>query len=120
MKGFSNPRSRFSIVTLIVLTASVVIPKSVNSQQIPDRNPENPYPEEIVGRFVNSCTNSATTQTNIPETMARSACQCMIWQIQDRYSFEDFATLSQRFSQDREAAQEFVQIVTACSPTPNS
>lgn len=120
MKGFPNLRSRFSIVTMMFLAASVVMPKSVNSQQIPNRNPENAYPEEIVGRFVSSCTNSAMAQTNIPETMARSACQCMIWQLQDRYSLEDFATLSQRVSQDREAAQEFVQIVGACSPTPNS
>ncbi|WP_204103090.1 MULTISPECIES: hypothetical protein [Spirulina sp. CCY15215] len=120
MKGFSNLRSRFGILTMCFLAASVAIPKSANSQQIPNRNPENAYPIEIVSRFVNSCTNSATTQTNIPETMARSACQCMIWQIQDRYTLEDFATLSQRVSQDREAAQEFVQIVGACSPTPNS
>jgi hypothetical protein len=102
------------------LAASVAIPKSANSQQIPNRNPENIYPTEIVSGFVRTCTTSATEQTRIPETMARSACQCMIWQLQDRYTLEDFATLSQRVSQDRQAEKEVVQIITACSPTPNS
>ncbi|MGK7928892.1 MAG: hypothetical protein AB4290_27255 [Spirulina sp.] len=119
MQIFHHLRSRFGIFTMVVLATSMTIPQPAKSQQIPDRSPANPYPEEVTSRFINSCVSSAT-QVELSEAMARSACQCMIWQFQNRYSLEDFATLPQRVSQDPQLSQEFVQIVRSCSPTPNS
>lgn len=118
MKIFRNSRSRFGIFTLILLATAISIPKSAQSQQIPNRAPANPYPEEVTSRFINSCVTSAT-QTELPEAMAQSACRCMIWQFQDRYSLEDFATLPDRVQQDEQASREFLSIVSSCSPQPN-
>ncbi|MEM9542490.1 MAG: hypothetical protein AAGA60_23745 [Cyanobacteria bacterium P01_E01_bin.42] len=119
MKIFHNSRSAFGILTPILLATAISMPKSAQSQQIPDRAPANAYPEEVTSRFINSCVTSAT-QTELPEAMAQSACQCMIWQFQDRYSLEDFATLPQRVSEDEATSREFLGIVSSCSPQPNS
>lgn len=120
MKIFHNLRSRFGMFALILLTTAIAMPKAAQSQQTPNRAPANPYPPEVTSRFISSCVTSASQTEQLSEAMARSACQCMIWQFQDRYTLEDFATLTQRISQDQQLAQEFMQIVGSCSPAPNS
>jgi len=104
---------KFSLVTaysatLLAVTASPVL--KANAQQ-----PGNVYPNEIVQQFVSSCSSSAIG-SGLPENLAQNTCQCMIGELQKRYSLEEFAALPQQVQQNQQAAATLARIAQSCAP----
>ncbi len=61
---------------------------------------QNTYPPELIGIYMDSCTNAAA-QSNIPPELIRRYCQCSIDTIQSTYTLEEFSAIVRGAARDQ-------------------
>ncbi|MEM9245276.1 MAG: hypothetical protein AAGA67_05995 [Cyanobacteria bacterium P01_F01_bin.153] len=92
--------------------------------QAPNRevSPANPYGSEAVQAYLTSCNAAAEGQPppgNMTqqqfENLMKEMCSCTIWELQNRYTIQDFVQIS-RGLQNRDPAAGLVmeEVVAAC------
>lgn len=66
---------------------------------------ENPYPQEVVDTFLQSCAAQGAP---------KGACECTLTELRKRYTYEQFTAMEQRTRETQKPAQEFQDAASAC------
>lgn len=98
------------------LLAVTVNPGLKANAQVVAQQPGSAYPSAVVQQFVSSCASSAIG-SGIPENLAQNSCECMIGELQKRYTVEEFVRLPQQMREDEQAIATLETIAKSCAPT---
>jgi hypothetical protein len=72
-----------------------------------------PYPPEAADSFINGCV-SAAVGAGATQDQASEYCACTLDEIQQEYTFEEFAEVDRQIQQGGEPPAEFDDIVNFC------
>lgn len=112
-----------AIATLLGLNALFASTPAI-AQVNRSGTPSNTYPQEVVQAFMESCVSTAVDQGQVPQGFESpeqfrdfmvSACSCMIWELQNRYTQEQLMALNEGLrSNDEQANQAMNAVVNSC------
>jgi hypothetical protein len=85
-------------------------PQITNTPQPSTSNTE-PYPPEIVKAFLEGCNEDGTSF---------ALCNCVINELQKRYTFAQFVQIAEKSSQGNEIPPEILEVAQICSQSLSS
>ncbi|HEY9620444.1 MAG TPA: serine/threonine-protein kinase [Crinalium sp.] len=90
-------------------------PASSPVAQSPSPSPTtNAYPDAEVQSYMSNCVSSATN-SGATSAQAQSYCTCTLEQLQRKYSFDEFATMVQKYQQTQQIPSEFTEVINYCN-----
>jgi hypothetical protein len=97
-----------TFTTLLTLTVAAC-PRSTSAKEAV---PVNPYPQEAVQIFVNSCISGGK---GIDPVLMKNICSCSINGIQNQYTLAEFVKVSDETKNSNSLPPKMTQIVQSCA-----
>ncbi|KAM3106359.1 hypothetical protein ACKFKH_18905 [Phormidesmis sp. 146-20] len=104
--------SIFTFSTCLLTAAFTLSANSSNAQGTTKKAPVNPYPEQVVQIFVDSCTSGGKS---VDPAVMRKICSCSIDGIQNQYTLTEFIKISDELGANKPMRREMTQIVQSCA-----
>ncbi|NJR49464.1 MAG: hypothetical protein HC780_07705 [Leptolyngbyaceae cyanobacterium CSU_1_3] len=102
--------SRLILTFTTLLTIAVTAcPRSASAKEAA---PANPYPQEAVQIFVNSCVSGGK---GIDPVLMKNICSCSINGIQNQYTLAEFVKISDETKKSNSLPPKLTQIVQSCA-----
>lgn len=96
---------RFIGLGVLSLALPLLTFKNVQAQSVPEE--DSAYPDEYVEQYISDCASGQSEEVE-------AVCRCVIREVQDRFSFEEFQNMNQQIEETGEISSDLQIIIDVC------